>query len=190
MKVTLDQLKSLHKTDPTLYAYVLPAARGVGGDFVEIDESKIPEGTHRKLAQDWAKENGIESEPPQHDPKTCACDTCFQKRTAERNDRENERLKLAAAAKAAAQRLLQYIQQGLKDNEHNREQWAAFEAQLPKELELSAELVDQFIAGWKNVLQWGPPPTPAPAPAPAEPEQVVLKDGSLQKGLDETPSHG
>jgi hypothetical protein len=187
MKITVDQLGSLRKSDRVLYGYVLPVAHGVDGNFVEIDESKLVP-LQRKLLAAWAKENDIQEEPAQHE-KYCACEECFGKHVAENNAKENERLALVAQQKAAEARIMEYVAQGLANTEANREIFMSAWKSHPKlsAIEIpTVQLVDAVIALVRDKLTWQKPTPPTPAPAP-EPEPVLLSDGSVQKPLDETP---
>jgi hypothetical protein len=173
MKINFDKLKIER---PTLYAKIAKEVNHEYAGELEFYPDVLGEEITTELKA-WLAAPSVHA-------KGCSCNECFQKSVAENNRMEKERL----AAKAAAQRLLQYIRQGLRDNERNRSKWQEFEAKLPKDVALSPELIDQFIAGWRSVLQWDAS-RPAPTPSPVqEPESVVLSDGSPQKSLDEMPS--
>ena len=186
-------ITDLRLKDARLYKDVI-AALGLGelsGDISLVSKTwfDIPYDVRARLT-DYLR--AVNPNPDAHVKKAgehekyCPCEECFNKHVAENNRKEKERLALAAQAKAAAARLRQYMrEQGLRDSEHNRLKWSEFESKLPKDIQLSADLIDQFVSGWRSVLEWD---TPSPAPAP-EPEPVFLSDGSVQKPLDETPNN-
>jgi hypothetical protein len=175
MKINFDKLKIER---PTLYAKIAKEVNHEYAGELEFYPDVLGEEIATELKA-W------QAAPSVHETG-CLCEQCFQKSVAENNRNEKERL----AAKAAAQRLLQYMrEQGLRDNEHNRAKWQEFEAKLPKDVALSPELIDQFISGWRSVLQWdAPTPAPAPEPAPA-PRMIQGKNGPEQElPLDATES--
>ncbi len=175
MKINFDKLKIER---PTLYARITKEVNHEYAGELEFYPDALGEEIEAELKA-W------KAAPSVHEVG-CSCEACFQKRVSEDNAREKERL----AAKAAGARLLQYMQeQGLKDNEHNRSKWSEFEAKLPTDVTFTPQLIDQFITGWRSVLEWGAPPAPvAPAPAPVERVVTLSADGSQQKSLEETPS--
>src|SRR5882762_9108685 len=128
MKINFDKLKVER---PTLYARITKEVNHEYAGELEFYPEVLGEEIAAELKAWFAA-------PSVHEA-TCSCDACFQKRVAENNAREKKRL----AAKAAGARLLQYIQNGLLDNEYNRSKWSEFEAKLPKDVVLSPELIDQ-----------------------------------------------
>ena len=182
LKLNLDKIKS---RAPKVYDQLI-GALALAGIHTTAGEVTVTESQWRHLSAVHGKLIPVLQAIVNEHEKYCGCGDCFNRRLAEQNRSENERLKLAGQAKAAAQRLLQYMkEQGLRDNEHNRQKWAEFESKLPKDVVLSADLIDQFVSGWRSVLEWNTTPAPAPAPEP-----VLLSDGSQQKRLDETPNSG
>src|ERR1700747_2415704 len=115
MKVTLNNLNTLRKSDPTLYAYVLPAARGVG-DAIEIDISQIKGEAHRKLLEAWARENEIEEPLSSSHGQYCSCDRCFQKRTHDEIAKAEAEKPAKALLQAAIARLQEHFKAGLVDS--------------------------------------------------------------------------
>jgi len=174
MKINFDKLKIER---PTLYAKI---AKEVNHEYAGELEF-YPEVLGEEIA---AELKAWFAAPSVHEAG-CSCEACFQKSVSEDNAREKKRL----AAKAAASRLMQYIQSGLKDNEHNRSKWSEFEAQLPKDVVLTAEptvsvhLIDQFITGWRGVLEWNTTPAPAPQPAPTPVPMITGKNGRPEPEL-------
>ncbi len=188
MKVTLDNLKSLRQSDPTLYAYILPQARGVG-DAIEIDTSQLKEA-HRKLLEAWARENDIEEPLSSSHGQYCSCDRCFQKRTHDEIAKAEAEKPAKAMLQAAIARLQEYFKAGLVDSAENAAIFDRTWREHPvlKTIKQSnPQVVDAIIKLCRDQLKWrSAEPTPAPTPAPVS--EVLLSDGSPQKGLDETPS--
>jgi hypothetical protein len=188
MKVSVDDLNALRKSDPTLYAYVLPAARGVG-DAIEIDTSQLREA-HRKVLEAWARENDIEEPLSSSHGEYCSCDSCFQKRTREQIAQAEAEKPAKEMLRAGLARLQEYFKAGLVDSPENA---ALFDRtwrehpQLSKVTQSSPQIVDAVIALVRDKLAWRKAePTPASV-APPQPV-VTLSDGSPQKSLAETPA--
>jgi hypothetical protein len=188
MRVTVENLKSLRTTDPTLYAYVVPACRGVG-DAIEIDTSQLKEA-HRKLLEAWARENDIEEPLSSSHGQYCSCDHCFSRRTHDEIAKAEAGKPAKATLQGAIARLQEYFKAGLVDSPENA---AIFDRtwrehpQLSKVTQSSPQIVDAVIALVRDKLAWRkaePTPTPVAPPQPV----VTLSDGSQQKSLEETPS--
>jgi hypothetical protein len=184
MRVTIENLKSLRTTDPTLYAYVVPACRGVG-DAIEIDLSQIKGEAHRKLLEAWARENEIEEPLSSSHGQFCGCDPCFRKRTQEEMAKAAEK-----QLQAGVDRLNEYFAAGLENTEANRELFMKTWKEHPKLSQIkqsSPQVVDAVIALVRDKFAWRKAePTPMSV-APPQPV-VTLSDGSQQKSLEETPS--
>lgn len=179
LKLNLDKIKA---RAPEVYDQLVGALALIGIHTTTGDVT-VTESQRQQLTAMLGKLMPVLQASNEHE-KYCGCDECFQKYVSENNRKEKERLALAAQAKAAAARLLQYMkEQGLRDSEHNRSKWAEFEAKLPKDVVLSAGLIDQFISGWRNVLEWD---TPTSAPASPQPETVIrtLANGEPELPLD------
>src|SRR5438045_3340465 len=115
MKVTLDNLKSLRQSDPTLYSYILPVTRG-SGDVFEIDLAQIKGEAHRKLLEAWARENDIEEPLSSSHGAYCSCDSCFSKRTHDEIAKAEAEKPAKAMLQAAIARLQEYFKAGLVDS--------------------------------------------------------------------------
>jgi hypothetical protein len=184
MRVTVENLKSLRTTDPTLYAYVVPACRGVS-DAIEIDLSQIKGEAHRKLLEAWARENEIEEPLSSSHGQFCGCDPCFRKRTQEEMAKAAEK-----QLQAGVDRLNEYFAAGLENTEANRELFMKTWKEHPKLSQIkqsSPQVVDAVVALVRDKLSWRKV-EPTPAPTPALEQVVTLSDGNPQKSLDETPS--
>jgi hypothetical protein len=184
MKVTLDQLKSLHKSDAVLYSYVLPACRGVG-DVIEIDIPQIKGEAYQKLLQTWAKENNIEEPLSSSHGEFCSCNNCFQKRTREEMAKAEAEKPAKEMLQAAVARLQEYFKAGLVDSPENA---AIFDRtwrehpQLSKIRESSPQVVDAVIAVCRQQLKWrSAEPTPASA---QEPVVRTLPNGEPELPID------
>ncbi len=178
MKLTTYQLGALRKADATLYAFVLPAAHGVGNDQVEIDLTKVDK-LHCKLLENWAQENNIQTEPSQSQHgKYCGCEDCFNKHVASESAAQKEVEKQNAPGKA---RLLEYIKQGLLDDLFNRNVFMTFLDEKFSGIQvIRPDLVDAFVAAKKQELHWK---VPEPAPSP-EPVVRTLASGEPELPLD------
>ena len=186
IKLNLDKIKA---RAPKVYDQLI-GALALAGIHTTTGEVTITPAQWRHLSAVHGKLIPVLQAIVNEHERHCGCNDCFNKYVAEQMQSESERLKLVAQSKAAAQRLLQYMkEQGLRDNENNRQKWAEFESKLPRDVSLSPELIDTFISGWRSVLEWDAV-APAPAPAAPEPELAVLSGGTRQKPLDETPNSG
>jgi hypothetical protein len=183
MKVTLDNLKSLRTSDPTLYAYVLPVARGVG-DAIEIDTSQLKEA-HRKVLEAWAHENDIEEPLSSSHGQYCSCDRCFSRRTHDEIAKAEAEKPAKEMLQAGLARLQEYFKAGLVDSPENA---ALFDRtwrehpQLSKIRESSPQVVDAVIAVCRQQLKWRSA-EPIPASTPATPVRT-LANGEPELPID------
>lgn len=189
LKLNLDKIKA---RAPKVYDQLIGALALAGFHIFDgRSEVTLNEAQWRKLSALHGELIPVLQAIVNEHEKFCGCSDCFNKRVAEQIGSEKDRLALVAQAKAAAARLTQYLKGEvagvgrLRDSENNRQQWTAFEKKLPADVVLSAGLIDQFISGWRSVLEFDV--TPAPAPAPPAPAVVILSDGSEQLPIDAIP---